>query len=56
VECPVCGGATRIVAFSEEQRVVLVILEHSSLRSEQRPTPPAEPRAPLELEYLSWLV
>ncbi|MHB8896858.1 MAG: transposase [Candidatus Geothermincolia bacterium] len=55
--CPDCGGAMRIIAFIEDQRVVRAILEHLSLWVEPRPTPalPAAPRAPLELEYLPWV-
>jgi hypothetical protein len=57
LECPDCGGAMRIIAFIEEQRVVRAILEHLSLWDEPRPPPalPAAARAPVELEYLPWV-
>ena len=55
--CPDCGGAMRIIAFIEEQRVVRAILEHLSLWDEPRPPPalPAASGAPVELEYLPWV-
>ena len=56
--CPDCHGPTRMVAFIEEPRVVRAILEHLSLWDEARPppvTPGAVPRAPVELEYLTWV-
>ena len=58
LECPDCGGAMRIVAFIEEQRVVLAILVHLLLLDEARPppvTPGAAPHAPAELQYLPWV-
>jgi hypothetical protein len=56
--CPDCGGAMRIVAFIEQQRIVRAILVHLSLWDEARPPPAtsaAPPRAPAELEYLPWV-
>ena len=56
--CPDCGGAMRIVAFIEDQRVMRAILEHLLLWDEARPppvTPGATPCAPAEPEYLTWV-
>ncbi len=58
--CPDCGGAMRIIAFIEDQRVVRAILEHLSLWDAPQPRPPPvtqgeAPRAPAELEYLPWV-